>query len=151
MKTKPRFKSPIALVFATAMFTFSIPQAHGDIPDKPVSGLNGIYKVAASNDPLFPLNKGNEWFLDFGSGMTSNTSSGPLTVSMRRNPDVSVRMMVWQFSRNTSTLMIGNQFERGSRQAVAKGAWKVSATDEGMVLDRGGVRLILFRPEPGDY
>ncbi len=151
MKIKHRLAKSIAVIFTTAAITFSANHVSADIPDQRVSSLNGIYKVAASNDPLFPVNQGKEWFLDFGSGMTSITSSGPLTVSMRRNPDVSVRMMVWQFSREQSALMIGNQFERGSRQAVAKGVWKVSETEDGMVLDRGGARLILFRPEPGEY
>lgn len=145
------FQSFLAAPVATLVIAFTTSQLKADIPDRPVTDLQGIYKVAASNDPLFPVNRGKEWFLDFGSGLTSTTSSGPLTVSMRRNPDVSVRMMVWQFSRDQSALMIGNQFARGSRQAVAKGVWKVSQTSDGMVLNRNGRQLILFRPEPGEY
>lgn len=145
------FKHFVAVPLASIALTLSTAAVKADIPDRQVSDLQGIYKVAASNDPSFPVNRGKEWFLDFGSGLTNTTSSGPLTVSMRRNPDVSVRMMVWQFSRDQSALMIGNQSERGSRQAVAKGVWRVSQTSDGMVLNRDGRQLILFRPEPGEY
>ncbi len=151
MKTKSRFSRSFAVAFTTAAITFAIPSAQADVPDSAVTGISGIYKIAASNDPLFPMGQGKEWFLDFGSGLTSTTSSGTVTVSLRQNPNVSVRPLVWQFMPNNSTLMIGNQFEAGSRQAVAKGVWKVSESSDGLVFDRGGARLILFRPEPGDY
>ncbi len=151
MKTKFHPGRSAALALTAAAMTFAIPTAHADIPDRAVSGLSGIYKVGASNDPLFPTGQGREWFLDFGSGLTATTSSGTVVVSLRQNPNVSVRPLVWQFQPQESTLIIGNQYEAGSRQAVAKGVWKVSESNGGLVLDRGGVRFILNRPEPGDY
>lgn len=148
MKTIAPFTRFIFTVFAAAAFSLS---AHADVPDRAVSGLSGIYKVAASNDPLFPTTGDREWFLDFGSGLTSTTSSGTVVVSLRENPKVSVRPMVWQFFPEDSTLAIGAQYERGSTQAVAKGVWRISQDGQGLVFDREGVRLVLYRPEPGDY
>jgi hypothetical protein len=151
MKTILAYSRSIFVALMSATLSFSIPNAQADIPDRAVTDIKGIYKVGASNDPLFPIGDGREWFLDFGSGLTSSTSSGTVTVSLRQNPKVSVHPMVWQFFPGDSTLAIGNQYERGARQAVAKGVWKISQTQDGLVLDREGVRLILFRPEPGDY
>ena len=148
MKTPNLFTRNFLVAAFTASFSLS---AYADIPDQAVRSLNGIYKVAASNDPLFPMGQGKEWFLDFGSGMTSSTSSGTVTVSLRQNPSVSVRPMVWQFFPGDSTIALGNQYERGASQAVAKGVWRISQTQGGLALDRGDVRFILFRPEPGDY
>jgi len=151
MKTITCFSRPLGGAFLTASLFFAVPSAHADVPDRGVSQISGIYKIAASNDPLFPVGQGREWFLDFGSGLTSTTSSGTVTVSLRQNPKVSVRPMVWQFFPSGSTLAIGNQYERGSTQAVAKGVWKVSQTRDGFAFDRGDVGFVLFRPEPGDY
>ncbi len=151
MKTIARLKFPVAAAILSATLAFSVTDARADIPDRQVSVLSGIYKVAASNDPLFPATTQTEWFLDFGSGLTSTTSSGTVVISVRQNPDVSVRPMVWQFFSGDSTLAIGNQYESGSRNAVAKGIWKVSRTGEGLAFDRGDARMILYRPEPGDY
>ena len=151
MKTITCFSRPLGGAFLTASLFFAVPSAHADVPDRGVSQISGIYKIAASNDPLFPVGQGREWFLDFGSGLTSTTSSGTVTVSLRQNPKVSVRPMVWQFFPSSSTLAIGNQYGSGARQAVARGVWKISRTEEGLAFDRDGVRFILFRPEPGDY
>lgn len=151
MKTIALSSRSIFAAFAGAALLFTATTARADIPDRPVTGLNGIYKIAASNDPLFPTGQDREWFLDFGSGVTSSTTSGTVVVSLRKNPKVSVRPMVWQFFPGDSTLAIGAQYERGSRQAVAKGIWRISQDGQGLVFDREGVRLILYRPEPGDY
>lgn len=151
MKMKVPYVKSILTAFLGVALSFSTQTAHADFPDRGATTLNGIYKVAASNDPLFPTGNGKEWFLDFGSGLTSSTSSGTVTVSLRQNPNVSVRPMVWQFFPRNSTIAIGAQFERGARQAVAKGVWRVSQNSEGLILDREGVRFILYRPEPGDY
>ena len=147
-----KIPAPFVRILLTAVFTASLSiTAHADVPDRNVTSLNGIYKVAASNDPFFPMGQGREWFMDFGTGMTTSTSSGTVTISLRQNPSVSVRPMVWQFFPSNSTIALGNQFERGASQAVAKGIWRVSQTQDGLTLDRGDVRFILFRPEPGDY
>lgn len=151
MKALARFHRPLTIAFVAATFSISTTLAKADVPDQRVSELSGIYKVAASNDPFFPAGAGKEWFLDFGSGMTSSTSSGTVTISLRENPSVSVRPMVWQFFPSESALAIGSQYEQGSRQAVAKGIWRISQTSEGLILDRGESRFILNRPEPGDY
>ncbi len=148
MKTPlPFFRIILAAAF-TASFSLS---AYADVPDRSVHSLSGIYKVAASNDPLFPMGQGKEWFLDFGSGLTASTSSGTVTVSLRQNPSVSVRPMVWQFFPAEATIMLGNQYERGASQAVAKGMWRISQSQDGLTFNRGDVQFVLFRPEPGDY
>lgn len=151
MKTLAPSRKSIFAAFICAALFFTATIARADVPDRAVTNLSGIYKVAASNDPLFPTGQGREWFLDFGSGLTSSTSSGTVTVSLRQNPKVSVRPMAWQFFPGNSTLAIGAQYERGSRQAVAKGVWRISQDGQGLVFDREGVRLILYRPEPGEY
>lgn len=150
MKAITPLRKTLSAAILSVTISFTLP-AHADIPDRAISGISGIYKVAASNDPLFPTGNGKEWFLDFGSGLTSTTSSGTVTVSLRQNPKVSVHPMVWQFFPGDSTLVIGNQYQRGAKQAVAKGVWKISQTRDGLSFDRDGVRFILFRPEPGDY
>jgi len=151
MKAITPLRKTLSAAILSATISFPLPSAHADLPDRGVPQISGIYKIAASNDPLFPVGQGREWFLDFGSGLTSTTSSGTVTVSLRQNPKVSVRPMVWQFFPSSSTLAIGNQYGSGARQAVAKGVWKISRTEEGLAFDRDGVRFILFRPEPGDY
>lgn len=150
MKILSHLKKPLTAAIAAATISFSTSASNADIPDRAISQINGIYKVAASNDPLFPVNGGQEWFLDFGSGLQT-ASSGTVVVSLRQNPNVSVQPMVWQFFPSESALAIGNQYESGSRQAVAKGVWTVTQSNDGIVFDREGVRFIVNRPAPGDY
>src|SRR5687768_9492563 len=73
---------------------FSLQTSRADIPDRDRSQLSlaGMYKVAASTDPFFPIATGREWFMDFNSGITSEKSSGKVAVSLRQNPNVKVRI-----------------------------------------------------------
>ena len=70
-----------------------------DVPDQSSGRFGGIYKVTSSNDPLFPATKTREYFLDFGRGIQANKLSGSVAVSMRRNPNVKVRIMRGSISR----------------------------------------------------
>lgn len=130
--------------------------ALADIPDRerrgPVSiQMSGIYKVASSNDPLMPMAEGVEWFMDFGRGSLEGRSSGTVSVSLRRNPRVQVRIMVWQLDERNSRLLLGNSVEGNPNQAVARADWTVVQESNHTVLSRGGHQLVLRRPAPGEY
>ena len=135
------------------LLAFSFQTSRADIPDRDRSRLSlaGMYKVAASTDPFFPVATGREWFLDFNSGITSEKSSGKVAVSLRQNPNVKVRIMVWQVFPGTNQLYLGNQFSEGSRQAVAVADWQVRNHGEAVVLERHGYQIVLNRAAPGDY
>lgn len=123
-----------------------------DVPDRnrPVA-LAGMYKVAASNDPFFPVASDREWFMDFGTGISGEKSAGKVAVSLRQNPNVKVRVMVWQIFPGTNQLYLGNQFSEGSRGAVALADWKVSNHPKGVILERFGYQIVLNHADPGDY
>ena len=141
-----RTLAAIAIVSATAI------QANlADIPDRPPVSLSGMYQVAASNDPLFPMNSNKEWFLDFGNGITGGITSGKVAVSLRENPRVSVRVMVWQYFPGEKTLLIGNQTAEGSGRAVARGVWAMGNDSGAVFLNRGNCTIVLKRAAPGDY
>ncbi len=134
-----------------ALFTLGMQVADADIPDQNTSGFAGMYKVAASNDPIFPMGEGQEWFLDFGTGIQQNKISGDVAVSLRQNPNVSVRIMAWQFFPAESSLAIGNPYSEGSRQAVAKGVWTMGATENAVIFQRGNYKVVLQAAAPSDY
>ncbi len=134
------------------MFAFTVTSAPADVPQSSSSSFSGMYKVAASNDPIFPMDAQQEWFLDFGTGITSGKMSGSVAVSLRQNPNVKVRIMAWQYFPNEGVMVLGNPYEAGSRGAVAKGSWQMTATSSGGVAwDRGHFRLVLHRASPRDY
>lgn len=110
-----------------------------------------MYKVAASSDPFFPTATGREWFMDFNSGITEAKSSGKVAVSLRQNPNVKVRIMVWQVFPGTNELFLGNPFSEGSRKAVAVAQWRVRNAGESVVLERHGYQIVLNRADPADY
>lgn len=130
--------------------------AGADIPDQkaPLRAvpatpeISGIYQVVSSNDPMFSLGDGSEWFLDFGK---AGRTGGKVAVSRRQNPRVQVRVHVWQVFPEHGRLLIGNQFHEGARRAVAKAVWKVSSRHGDVILERNGRRVVLRRPAPDVY
>ncbi len=111
----------------------------------------GIYKVAASTDPIFPADSNCDYFLDFGTGLQPGKSSGSVAVSQRRNPNVKVRIMSWQYFPDVGRLAIGNPCAEGSRTAVAAAVWRIRLVSNGVVFERGKFRIILNRVDPDDY
>lgn len=137
------------------MMMMVLQSVRADIPDRARPSttppqLSGIYKVAASSDPFFPERQNVEWFLDFGKG-TSEKNSGKVAVSLRQNPNVKVRIMVWQMFPQNSSLLLGNQTGEGSKQAVALADWQVRSHPRGVILQRGSYQVVLHHADPADY
>jgi hypothetical protein len=159
MKTQPfvnslrrvpsRFMSLVAIA-GVSIFTSSGAMA-SDVPTASASSFAGIYKVAASSDPMFPMSETCEYFLDFGKGIQAGKLSGSVAVSMRQNPKVHVRIMAWQYFPEQGTLVIGNPYSEGSRNAVARAMWTMRGASNGVALNRLGYQLVLQRAVPGDY
>ncbi len=140
----------LAAVVGVSAFTSSSVLA-SDVPSASTSTFSGIYKVAASSDPMFPMSETREYFLDFGKGVQAGKLSGSVSVSMRQNPRVQVRIMAWQYFPEQGTLVIGNPYSEGSRNAVARAMWSMRGVDNGVALDRLGCQLVLHRAAPSDY
>jgi hypothetical protein len=121
--------------------------AGADIPDQPPGRFGGVYKVSSSSDPIFPVTAKREYFLDFGAG----GQSGNVAVSVRENPNVRVRIMAWQYFPNQAEILIGNPFAEGSNRAVARGVWRMKPVFNGVILERGGYRVVLHTADPADY
>lgn len=152
MKTQPFFlggKSVALLGAFSMMITASVSLA--DIPDGGSGEFRGMYKIASSTDPIFPMGSGQEWFLDFGKGIQAGKLSGSVAVSLRRNPHVKVRIMAWQYFPKQAQILIGNPYSEGSRQAVAKGSWTMSGATNGVLFEREGCTVVLHRADPADY
>lgn len=113
--------------------------------------LSGVYKVDSSSDPLFQPTTNREYFLDFGSGASAGRRGGSMTISLRQNPNVRVRIMAWEYLPSEGRLLIGNPCGEGSRKAVALGVWRVRNFSAGVILERGNQRIILRRADPADY
>jgi len=141
----------LSSLVCAAVFTAWIPFAQADIPDRSPSALCGMYKIAASNDPIFPVTAKHEWFLDFGDGINSRQMSGKVAISLRQNPSVRVRIMAWQFFPEKGNLLIGNPFHEGSQQAVARGNWQLRMTPNGAIFERGIYQVTLHQAESSDY
>jgi hypothetical protein len=162
MKTHPalpqfRAINPTRLFryFVTASALMVSPLAAADAPvpaefHAQLSSLSGMYKVMSATDPLFPGDESQEWFLDFGKGVTTGKTSGTVAVSLRQNPNVRIRIMVWQLSPQDGVLRIGNQTAEGSRQAVLRAEWQMSRTSSGLVLRRNGYQAVLRPSGPND-
>lgn len=151
---KPKGRHLLVFVATLLALVFSFQTSRADIPDRdrsPLLSLAGIYKVAASNDPFFPVAAGREWFMDFNSGITSEKSSGKVAVSLRQNPSVKVRIMVWQVFPGTGQLYLGNQFSEGSKKAVSVADWRARNVGDSVVLERHGYQIVLNRANPADY
>lgn len=157
MKTKSLATSSFIRRATTTLATVALAfgglaqTASADIPDVPNGKFAGMYKVASSNDPIFPMASSEEWFLDFGKGMSQGRTSGNVAVSLRRNPDVKVRIMAWQYFPEKGALVIGNPYSEGSKQAVARGVWQMEPVSRGVMFQRGNYQVVLRPADPGDY
>ena len=87
--------------------------------------------------------------MDFGDA--SRRTSGKVAVSLRQNPNVKVRIMVWQVFPQSGSLILGNQTEEGSKSAVAVADWRITNITEGVLLERGNYQVVLHRADPADY
>ena len=124
---------------------------HADRTGSSQGKLSGIYKVTSSTDPIFPVTSTREYFLDFGKGTRTPKLSGSVSVSERRNPNVKVRIMAWQYFPDQGTFVLGNPYAEGSRNAVIKAAWTMKNVSEAVVLQRGDHQVILRPVDPEDY
>lgn len=129
------------------------PAAMAVIPDQSrgMPLISGVYQVVGGNDPLFPQAYGSEWFFDFGPGMNHGAHHGNVTVSLRQNPNVRVRIMTWQAFPNQHRLLLGNAVANQPNGAFARADWQVAPDSDGVVFRRGDHMLILARPAPGVY
>lgn len=139
----------IAMVLAFSVIAIQVSSA--DIPDVRPADINGMYKVSQSSDPIFPMVSGKEWFLDFGDGTLDGSVSGKVAVSLRENPNVKVRILVWQYFPDERALVIGNQFEEGSGGAVAKGVWELQNDLNDVHLTRSNHSVVLARAASTDF
>jgi hypothetical protein len=145
-----RMLGMISAMVGAVLLSISTPPVRGDIPDASPSRFGGFYKVTSSNDPIFPVTKTREYFLDFGKGIQGGKLSGSVAVSVRMNPNVKVRIMSWEYFPDQDPLLIGNPFAHGSRNAVAAGAWQLKGSSDGVVLRRGTYQVVLTRADPGE-
>jgi hypothetical protein len=141
---------PFASVVGVAWLAVA-PVVASDVIFSPPVRLAGLYKITSSSDPVFPVSKTRECFLDFGEGIQSGKFSGSVAISVRVNPNVKVRIFSWQYFPDQGQLLIGRPFAHGSRNAVAIGAWQMKGLSDGVVFVRGNHQVVLRRPEPGDY
>lgn len=125
--------------------------AAADVTESSAGQFRGIYKVVASNDPIFPATATREYFLDFGKGVEAGKLSGSVAVSMRENPNVKVRILAWQYFPKQGSLVIGNPYSEGSRNAVAKGIWEMTGAENGVIFKRANYQVVLRRADPNDY
>lgn len=146
------FTSKLAVLMSSLLLMMSVSVSRADLPEQSASEFRGMYKIASSNDPIFPMDASQEWFLDFGKGVTLENFSGSVAVSLRQNPNVKVRIMAWQYFPKRGSLVIGNPYSEGSNKAVAKGSWQMTGTSSGGVLfSRENYRVVLRRADPNDY
>ena len=151
MKTQPSSLFAKAAVIVGSITLISTSTTRADVPDGGAGEFRGMYKIASSSDPMFPMASGQEWFLDFGNGIQPGKSSGSVAVSLRQNPHVKVRIMAWQYFPKQAQMLIGNTYSEGSRNAVARGVWTMSGARNGVLFEREGFRLVLHRADPADY
>lgn len=148
---RSRIAGKMTALMSAALLAMTLQWSRADIPDRSSGEFRGMYKIASSTDPVFPCQSQQEWFLDFGDGISSAKFSGNVAVSLRQNPKVRVRIMVWQFFPKQGNILIGNPYHEGAKNAVALGNWQLRATSEGIVFERGNRRIVLRRADPGDY
>jgi hypothetical protein len=113
------------------------------VEGKSCDRLVGMYQVTVSNDPAFSFQADSEWFLDFGKGTSTGKSSGSVAISLRKNPNVKVRIMAWEYFPKQRSLTIGNPFHEGSKEAVAFGSWQLLPASDGILLERGAYQTSL--------
>ncbi len=144
-------KTPSFAIFAAITLTWTGSLAAADIPDSSSGQFRGIYKVVSSTDPIFPASATSEYFMDFGKGIQGDKMSGSVAISVRENPNVRVRIMAWQYFPKQGTILIGNPYSEGSRNAVAKGSWQMRGVANGVIFERGSYQVVLHRASPSDY
>lgn len=144
-----RLGSLVALVGAVLLSVSSTVSADG--PASPSLRFGGLYKVTSSTDPLFPVTKTSEYFLDFGRGIQGDNLSGSVAVSIRRNPNVRVRILAWQYFPAAGEILLGKPFAEGSRNAVSIGSWRMRGIANGVIFERGQFQMVLQRADPDDY
>ena len=149
-QTSPRSYSKFSIIAAAAMM-FATPLVHADLPDSSSGEFKGMYKIASSTDPIFPMASNQEWFLDFGKGITAEKMSGKVAVSLRENPKVRIRIMVWQYFPKQGNIMLGNTYSEESNKAVAKADWQLDTTSKGVIFKRGNYQVVMHRADPADY
>lgn len=145
------FSGKLAALTSLLLVTTFASTSRADLPEQSASEFKGMYKIASSNDPIFPMDASQEWFLDFGKGVSMEKFSGSVAVSLRQNPNVRVRIMAWQYFPKQGNLIIGNPYSEGSSKAVAKGSWQMTGTSGGVLFSRENYRVVLRRADPNDY
>ncbi|MFT3991923.1 MAG: hypothetical protein QM680_10990 [Luteolibacter sp.] len=143
------FRVPAWTSILLAIFA-SLPLKAADFQNRSaVPAPTGYYKIVQSSDPIFPQAANQEWFLDFGQAIERGKTHGTVAVSLRENPRVQVKLLVWQLYPETGTLVIGSN-EENSRRAVAIGSWRVESGNSGIVLHRDQYHVSLSRAQATD-
>ncbi len=137
-------------VAGLALFTHSAALG-ADLPTQKAESFSGMYKIASSTDPMFPNTGTREYFMDFGKGIQPGRLAGNVAISMRENPHVKVRIMAWQYFPKQGTLVIGNPYSEGSKQAVVRAMWKMTGGENGVLFERENCQVVLKRADPNDY
>lgn len=96
------------------------------------------------------MDHGKQWFLDFGKANATGPDHGAVSISLRQNPNLRIRICAWQYFPKTSTLVIGNPTEPGSNHAVVRAYWKTRPHHTGIRLERGQSFVALRRADPAD-
>lgn len=106
--------------------------------------LHGLYRIRSSTDPAFPLDNNQDWFFDFAHG--ADSSSGTLALTLRQNPNLRVRLLVWQFFPDSATLRLGRASARSSHEAITAATWQLARGAAGSLLLRRGAFQITLAP-----
>jgi len=138
-------------IWIVAMIITLAFQVHADVPDQGAGSFRGMYKVASSSDPFFPIQSQQEYFVDFGDGTSHGKFSGKVAVSLRQNPNIKVRLMVWQYFPKEGNIRLGHQTHEGSKSAVVAADWRLRTTSGGVLLERGKHQVLLRQADPNDY
>ncbi len=147
----PGISERLTAMLGVMLFAVLPLTSRADVPDVGSRAFSGMYQIVSSTDPAFPMQARQEWFLDFGKGIRAGQMSGNVAVALRRNPNVKVRIMAWQYFPKQGIMVMGNPFAEGSNKAVAKGNWKMRPAAGGFLWERGNYQMVLHRADPGDY
>jgi hypothetical protein len=143
------FPKMIGALVGAIIFSVAV-TVRADVSDTDTGRFGGFYKVVSSTDPSVPATDTHEYFFDFGRGIQAGKLSGSVAMSVRQNPNVQVRMLVWQYFPETGKMVIGNPYAEGSRKAVALGAWQMKGLPNGVLFERGSYQIVLHRADESD-
>jgi hypothetical protein len=143
------FPKMIGALVSAIIFS-AVVTVRADVFDTATGRFGGFYKVVSSTDPIVPATETHEYFFDFGRGLQSGKLSGSVAISVRENPNVKVRMLVWQYFPETGKMVIGNPYAEGSRKAVAMGAWQMKGLPNGVLFERGSYQIVLHPADESD-